>query len=368
MKKVLFLMLFLIFLRTASVNAQVTIGEDAEPHPGAVLDLKTSKGLLLPKVALANVNIFQLSEEKAAEAVGMIVYNNSDATIGGQGKGIYVWDGGKWMFAVSSEATLVTSVTVSSENDATSVMSGSTLQFYADVAPDNATNRSVNWSVEPGGTDTGSIDPVSGLLTADSPGTVKVRATAADGSDQYGEKQIMVTPLYIPVTGITISPSSVNDISVPATVSFTATVTPPGATDGSVTWAILSQPQGANAILSADGQLSVTTIGTYVIEARSNGSPEFSSSATADFVMGLYANTCDGCKAFAEAYGRKNEFPYWHRHVHNNKGCSLDTNWYGTGSGANSYIEFTHNGSTFANPVAGNIYYAGVNFICGGTR
>ncbi|GHT06407.1 hypothetical protein FACS189423_11320 [Bacteroidia bacterium] len=57
MKKMMFLMLTLIVLGAASVNAQVAIGTgsetDGSPHKGAVLELDGTKGaLLLPRVAV----------------------------------------------------------------------------------------------------------------------------------------------------------------------------------------------------------------------------------------------------------------------------------------------------------------------------
>jgi len=98
MKKVLFLMflLFLIGLGTANVKAQVAIGANTVPHPGAVLDLKsTNQGLLLPHVALSDVAVFGLAGT-ASQAVGMMVYNTNASITNGNGVGVYVWDGNNW--------------------------------------------------------------------------------------------------------------------------------------------------------------------------------------------------------------------------------------------------------------------------------
>jgi len=90
-------LLLLIVLGTANISAQVTIGADNTPHPGAVLDLKTAdKGLLLPNVSIADALVFQLGGDKTT-AVGMIVYNTNTAILNGQGTGVYVWDGSKWI-------------------------------------------------------------------------------------------------------------------------------------------------------------------------------------------------------------------------------------------------------------------------------
>jgi uncharacterized protein (TIGR02145 family) len=103
MTKKVILLLFILFLGTISMNAQVTIGADDAPHPGAILDLRSSKGLKLPTVDLFNVNEFQLSDEgDVSRAVGMMVYNTYDQTVDGQGSGVYIWNGEKWLFAIVS--------------------------------------------------------------------------------------------------------------------------------------------------------------------------------------------------------------------------------------------------------------------------
>lgn len=65
----------------------------------------------------------------------------------------------------------------------------SATQFTATVSPDNATEKSVIWSVD----DT-SIASISddGILTPIKSGTVKITATAKDGSGIYGEKSVNV--------------------------------------------------------------------------------------------------------------------------------------------------------------------------------
>ncbi|GHT40219.1 hypothetical protein FACS189437_05500 [Bacteroidia bacterium] len=53
MKKMMFLMLALLIMGAANVNAQVTIGKDTILHAGAVLDLRvTNQGLKLPILTL----------------------------------------------------------------------------------------------------------------------------------------------------------------------------------------------------------------------------------------------------------------------------------------------------------------------------
>jgi hypothetical protein len=59
-----------------------------------------SRGLLLPRVELNDVSVFQLQgitdNTEKQKAAGMTVYNLKNGTVGGTSIGIYVWDGEKW--------------------------------------------------------------------------------------------------------------------------------------------------------------------------------------------------------------------------------------------------------------------------------
>jgi exosome complex RNA-binding protein Rrp42 (RNase PH superfamily) len=100
MKRIFFLMLMLIVLSTASMNAQVRIGDSSNPTAGAVLDLNNPDGykggLLLPKVELTTLSdptdIAGATDENKADLKGLIVYNTSSSPV----EGIYVWTGSEW--------------------------------------------------------------------------------------------------------------------------------------------------------------------------------------------------------------------------------------------------------------------------------
>ncbi|GHT54683.1 hypothetical protein FACS189451_11730 [Bacteroidia bacterium] len=325
MKKVLFLWLFLLILGTAGISAQVTIGANEEPHPGAVLDLKSyDKGLLLPNVYLIDANVFQLSPDRESEAVGMMVYNISDVTLNGRGTGVYVWNGTKWMFVALSGSvqTPVTDITVRTQGDVTSIMSGFSLQFLADVLPGNATNRGVTWSVVPyAGTGTGTVNPATGLFTGNVAGTVTVRATAQDGSNVYGDKQITVSPASIPVTGITISPSTAQSITAGQQIQFTASVIPSDADDQDVTWSISSG--GTGAIVTQSGLFTGLMAGQYTVSARSAGDPSVSAAASVTVGTLIAVPTCQNCIEFLRTQGYP-DYPYY-RFDTSNK-CMMETN------------------------------------------
>ncbi len=95
----------------------------------------------------------------------------------------------------------VSSISVTSENGASSILLNETLQMIAVVEPENATDKSVAWSIvgESGGaTDKASIDQ-NGLLTAHMEGIVKAVATANDGSGVNGESVVTIISQPEPV-------------------------------------------------------------------------------------------------------------------------------------------------------------------------
>lgn len=74
-----------------------------------------------------------------------------------------------------------------------SVEAGDTLQMTANVLPIDATDGSVTWSVV-NGTGSATIDPVTGVLTAITDGTVTVTATANDASGVTGSLGLTILP------------------------------------------------------------------------------------------------------------------------------------------------------------------------------
>jgi formylglycine-generating enzyme required for sulfatase activity len=97
---------FLLFAGVMSwgVKAQVTIGSTTDPHPGAILDLSQSNnlGLLLPQVSLDDIGEWthsggQVLGGDKQQARGMLIFNTNECIAGGDGQGIYVWDGAAWL-------------------------------------------------------------------------------------------------------------------------------------------------------------------------------------------------------------------------------------------------------------------------------
>lgn len=109
LKKYIFILLGMLLFSTA--KAQVTIGSGLKASSGALLDLKendelgvnSTKGLLLPRVALEKKNelrpiISGIATESEKEAhVGLVLYNMSTIEQEDLCPGIYVWNSwGEW--------------------------------------------------------------------------------------------------------------------------------------------------------------------------------------------------------------------------------------------------------------------------------
>jgi hypothetical protein len=93
MKKitVLFVLLFSMML-----NAQVGVNT-TNPDPSSMLDITaTNKGVLVPRVSLANVTTTMLDGTNTA-ATGLLIWNTNAATTGGNGIGFYYFNGTQWM-------------------------------------------------------------------------------------------------------------------------------------------------------------------------------------------------------------------------------------------------------------------------------
>ena len=98
-------------------------------------------------------------------------------------------------------AVKVTHVTITGVKD---IYVGQTLTLGATVLPDNAENKKVEFTIV-SGTEYATIT-TDGMLKGIKAGTVKVRATAADGSGKYGEVEIKIS--NIAVSSITLSAGS----------------------------------------------------------------------------------------------------------------------------------------------------------------
>jgi len=133
---------------------------------------------------------------------------------------------------------------------------GSTLTLSANVLPSGAPSG-ITWSsLNP------SIATVSnGVVTPVSVGVATIRATSTTNNTVYGSASITVTNHSVPVTGVSISPTSLN-LDVGSSASLIASVMSANATNKSVTWAS-SHPSIAS--VNNSGQVSGLTVGSGTI-------------------------------------------------------------------------------------------------------
>jgi xyloglucan-specific exo-beta-1,4-glucanase len=104
-----------------------------------------------------------------------------------------------WQTFSVNVTSFVTSIAVSGAGNSTTIdEKDGTLQMIATILPDNATDKSVTWSITSG--NSAATISNDGLLTATADGTVTVRATANDGTEVFDEIDITITSQT--VTGV----------------------------------------------------------------------------------------------------------------------------------------------------------------------
>ncbi|MDR1632459.1 MAG: hypothetical protein LBR97_06230 [Dysgonamonadaceae bacterium] len=215
-KTIFLLLLFPMVFGTVNGRAQVRIGGDAAPHTSAVLDLNATNneaapgdlGLALPRVSLTGTNV---SLNGATAATGTVVYNtNTAVTDGLDGKGLYVWDGTRWLFITSPNAYPLQKIEVSIDEDAASVGNYAVstnvwkidtidrnveipLKVTATTKNGDAPASDIAWSVSGTG---GQITP-DGEVTGTYNGMITVRATTPNGV--FAEKRLVVRNLGVVV-------------------------------------------------------------------------------------------------------------------------------------------------------------------------
>lgn len=150
----------------------------------------------------------------------------------------------------------VTGVTVSPTSSAITT-AGGTVQLIPTIAPSNASNTAVTWT-----SSSTSVATVSstGLVTAVANGSATITVKTTDGAKTATTAiTVNITPATVPVTGVTVSPTSSMITSANGTVQLTATIAPSNATNKAVTWTT-----------SASGVATVSSTG--LVTGIANGS------------------------------------------------------------------------------------------------
>ena len=146
-----------------------------------------------------------------------------------------------------------------------SVVEGQSIQLTATVTPDNATDKSITWSIV-SGEEFASIDQ-NGLVNATAEGSITVKALSKADNKVYATKEITITAKpAVPVEEITIAGN--NEVKVGESIQLTATVTPDNATDKSITWSIVSGEEFAS--VDQNGLVSAAAEGSVTVKVVSN--------------------------------------------------------------------------------------------------
>jgi uncharacterized protein YjdB len=197
-------------------------------------------------------------------------------------------------------AIRVTGITVTGAGGATTIdTDNGTLQLTATIAPDDATNKTVTWSIH-NETGQASIN-ASGLVKALKDGNATAKATANDGSGVYGELTITISnQSFISVTGITVTGAGgVTTINTnKGTLQLTATVIPENAENKTVTWSIVNGTGKAS--INSTGLVTAISDGTVTAKASANdesgvfGQLEITISNQVVLVTGITVTGADG--------------------------------------------------------------------------
>jgi len=170
----------------------------------------------------------------------------------------------------SSSSVLVDQISVAGANNASSISEkGGTLQIeVTSLEPDNATDKSVVWSVSEGR----AFADISeeGLLSAKSNGTVVVRATSVDGSNVYGEVTVTISGQYkkIPEDMEIISTTGSFDLTLDGELQLDIVITPEDAGVGmnDIEWKIVDAT--GSATVSDGGLVSPVAVGYVYVVAQ----------------------------------------------------------------------------------------------------
>ena len=155
-------------------------------------------------------------------------------------------------------AIVVTSVTLDKTELALTV-GDAAAQLKATVAPDNATDKTVTWSIDK--TSVATVD-ATGKVTAVAEGTATITAKAGD---KTATCKVTVKANVVAVTSVKLDKTELALTVGDAAVQLKATVAPDNATDKTVTWSI---DKTSVATVDATGKVTAVAEGTATITAK----------------------------------------------------------------------------------------------------
>ena len=172
---------------------------------------------------------------------------------------------------ITISTELVPVAEVSLNTTSAYISTGETIQLEATVAPQNATNRNVIWTVQ-GSDNVATVSP-TGSVTAKMEGTVVIRANSTFDKSKYAECTVTVKPVgVIPVSGVSLNKTEMT-LEGGQSEQLTTTITPGNATNKEVIWTVQSQSTSNVTTVSSTGLVTGTNVGTAVIRATSAADP-----------------------------------------------------------------------------------------------
>ena len=176
---------------------------------------------------------------------------------------------GTFDITITNQVTPVSSIIITGAGGSNTISTDKgTLQLSATVLPENATNKTVTWSVKD---DTGlATISESGLVTASRNGSVTIQALASDGSGVMGLFVVTITNQTVFVSSIIVTGENGSDsIFVDTgTLRLNATIMPADATDKTLSWSITV---GADlATINNEGLVTAKNNGIIEATAYSN--------------------------------------------------------------------------------------------------
>ena len=172
-------------------------------------------------------------------------------------------DGGK---TASCNVTVIIPVaSISLNESAIELMQGRQFTLTETVTPADATIKDVIWN-----SDHPEIAAVNnGFVTAMAVGQAIITATSVQDVAKKAQCAVTVTPLVIPVTGITLNKTLLT-LDIDQEETLTATVLPANATNPAITW---SSDKPAIADVSQTGEVTALAAGTAAIKVASAAYP-----------------------------------------------------------------------------------------------
>jgi uncharacterized protein YjdB len=203
-------------------------------------------------------------------AVAWTTSNGSVATVNGSGLVTAVANGSCTITVTTASGsrtatcalTVVTVVSVtgvSLNQSSASLVTGATAQLVATVAPVGATVQTVAWTSSNLAVATVSE---SGLVTAVAAGSATITVTTGDGGFTATCLVAVYVPPLVPVTGVVVAPTTAT-IVPSGTVQLTATVSPAGASNKTLTWSSNSP----NATVNQSGLVRGISAGAATVSA-----------------------------------------------------------------------------------------------------